>query len=196
MTAEVIGLIPARYGSRRVLHKNIVEVCGKPLIAYTLEAARDAKCLTRTIVSTESTEVRDVARRFGGEVPWLRPRWLATDEMETIAVVRHAAKLLVRDGAEIAALVVLQPTSPLRTGKHIDAAYKVFTDETGCDSVVSVGPNGRPNGAVYVLSPRVLFEKVPIQNENTRSYLMEDDVSLDINTWADIKEAECRILGR
>ncbi|MDQ7781050.1 MAG: acylneuraminate cytidylyltransferase family protein, partial [Planctomycetota bacterium] len=134
---EVVGLIPARGGSRRILRKNLVDLCGRPLIAYTIEASRRARCITRTIVSTDDHEIADVSRRLGAEVPFLRPGRLATDTARSIDVIRHAARWLENHGIRLRAMVLLQPTSPLRKAAHIDEAVRLFLGG-GCDSVVSV----------------------------------------------------------
>lgn len=85
-----LAVIPARGGSKRIARKNIREFCGKPIIAWSIEAALESKCFDRVIVSTDDPEIADVARRFGAEVPFLRPAELADDYTGTAAVVRHA----------------------------------------------------------------------------------------------------------
>lgn len=133
----VIGLIPARGGSRRIPGKNLADICGRPLIAYTIDASRRAKRLTRTIVSTDDQEIAEVSRKLGAEVPFLRPSRLATDKAKSIDVIRHAARWLEKHGPKLRAMVLLQPTSPLRAAAHIDNAVRLFF-ASGCDSVVSV----------------------------------------------------------
>jgi CMP-N,N'-diacetyllegionaminic acid synthase len=126
---EVLGLIPARGGSRG---KNLWPLAGKPLLAWTVEAARASSTLTRTVVSTDSEEVAAAARELGTEV-LARPAQLARDETPTRAVIAHALDEL----GFFDVLVLLQPTSPLRKPEHIDEAVRLLV-ETGADSVLSV----------------------------------------------------------
>lgn len=133
---HVLGLITARGGSKGIPRKNLVECGGRPLLAWTCEAARDARSLTRVVISTDDSEIADVARTAGIEVPFLRPAELASDTASSIAVAQHAMDMLEASGPQIDVLVLLQPTSPLRTAAHIDAAFKLLVN--GADSVVSV----------------------------------------------------------
>ena len=87
---KILGLIPARGGSKGIPNKNIVDLCGKPLISYTIEAARESKYLTDVIVSTDSEEIAAVAKSVGGNVPFLRPKNLAADATPSAPVVAHA----------------------------------------------------------------------------------------------------------
>jgi CMP-N-acetylneuraminic acid synthetase len=136
--AKILALVPARAGSRGIPHKNLAEICGRPLIAYTLEAAAASACLDRTIVSTDSPEIALAARRLGAEAPFLRPRELATDHTPTLPVLRHALDWLDEHQAyRPDVLVLLQPTSPLRAARDIDQAVALLF-ERDADSVVSV----------------------------------------------------------
>lgn len=132
---KTLGLIPARSGSKSVPNKNIVMLCGRPLIAYTLEAAARASHLDRCIVSTDAEEIAAVCRAHGGEVPFLRPKELAADDTPTLPVVLHALETL---GESYDAVMVLQPTSPLRTSQDIDAAISLLDANPVADSVISV----------------------------------------------------------
>lgn len=129
---EVVGLVPARGGSKGIPRKNLAPLAGKPLLAWTLEAARASKMLGRVVVSTDSEEIAALARELGAEVLG-RPPELAGDETPMLDVVRHA----VRELGAPDVLVLLQPTSPLRRSEHVDAAVRVLL-ETGADMVVSV----------------------------------------------------------
>ena len=131
------GLIPARGGSKGLPGKNIVLCAGKPLIAWTCAAANESARLARTIVSTDSEQIARVATEWGGQAPFLRPSELAQDATPSIDVMRHALSWLEAQKEDVTALVLLQPTSPLRTSSHIDAAVQLFV-ESGADSVVSV----------------------------------------------------------
>lgn len=133
-----IAVIPARGGSKGIPHKNITDLAGKPLIAYTIEAALKAKTLRRVIVSTDDAEIAEIAKSYGAEVPFLRPAELARDDTPSPTVVQHTVRYVEEDeGHRLDAVVLLQPTSPLRNERHIDEAVeKLF--ESGADSVITV----------------------------------------------------------
>jgi CMP-N,N'-diacetyllegionaminic acid synthase len=130
---HVVGLIPARGGSKGIPGKNLTPLAGKPLIAHTIEAALAAAALTRTVVSTDSSEIARVARAQGAEVPFLRPAKLAADDTPMRDVVLHGLGAL--DRCDV--LVLLQPTSPLRRAEHVDEAVGLLLG-SGADSVISV----------------------------------------------------------
>ncbi len=110
----VLGLIPARGGSKGIPRKNIQPIAGKPLIAWTIEAARTAG-LANVVVSTEDAEIAEVAREWGAEVPFMRPSELAADDTPGIEPVLHAIELL----PDYEGVLLLQPTSPLRSSEDI-----------------------------------------------------------------------------
>ena len=132
-----IGLIPARGGSKGIPDKNVAPCAGKPLLAWTCEAARSSERLGETIVSTDSETIARVARDWGMNVPFRRPAELAGDTTPSIDVLLHCLDWLQSEGRSITAIVLLQPTSPLRTHSHIDAAVEAFT-ESRADTLVSV----------------------------------------------------------
>ena len=136
--SAVLGLIPARGGSSGIPRKNIAQLAGRPLLAYTCEAALGSRCLTRVVLSTDDEEIAEVGRQCGVAVPFRRPSELARSETPTLPVVLHAVRWLSEhDGWTPDVLVLLQPTSPLRRAVHIDEALRQMAD-TGADSVVSV----------------------------------------------------------
>src|SRR4051812_14473677 len=112
---KVAALIPARGGSKTIPRKNIVSVGGKPLIAWTIGAALGSKLLDRVCVSTDDEEIAAVARQHGAEVPFMRPAELASDEAGSLGVALHALDWMAAHGGEPDYLLLLQPTSPLRT---------------------------------------------------------------------------------
>ena len=135
---KVLGVIPARGGSKGVPKKNVKLLGGKPLIAYSIEAARAAKRLTRVIVSTDDEEIAEVSRRWGADAPFLRPAELATDAAKAVPVIQHALEEMEgRDDQVYDAVMMLQPTTPFRTGADIDRAIEIL-EKTGADSVISV----------------------------------------------------------
>ena len=135
---KALAIITARGGSKSLPGKNIKILAGKPLIAWTIEAALKSKYLDRVLVSTDDKNIAAIAKKYGAEVPFLRPKKLATDKTPTVPVLLHALRWLkLNEGYKPDAVVTLQPTSPLRLTKHIDAALRLF-NKTGADSVVSV----------------------------------------------------------
>lgn len=136
---KILALIPARGGSKGIPKKNIIDLCGKPLIAWTIEAAKEAHCFEAIIVSTDSEEIAQVARDWGAEIPFMRPAEFATDTASGESVSRHAIDKLHEQGRDFDVIVYLQPTSPLRTAKHIHEALDMFLDRN-LPSLTSVTP--------------------------------------------------------
>lgn len=135
---RTVGIIPARGGSKGIPYKNIQKLCGRPLISYTIEAALKSKSLKRVIVSTEDTRIAEISRSFGAEVPFLRPAELAKDDTPSLKVIQHAVKYIEDiEHCVLDVIVILQPTSPLRNEKCIDAVVEKIM-RTGADSVVTV----------------------------------------------------------
>ncbi len=136
---NILAIIPARGGSKGVKRKNIRTIDGKPLIAYTIEAANKSSLISRSIVSTEDKEISDVAKRYGADVPFIRSEKYATDEAKSIDVVFEAldkCKKIFKEKYDL--LVLLQPTSPFRDHTHIDNAIQMIIDQSEADSLVSV----------------------------------------------------------
>ena len=133
---RVLGLIPARGGSKGIPRKNIRLLCGKPLLHYTTEAALAARHLSRVILSTEDEEIAEVGRRGGVEVPFLRPPELAEDETPMLPVVQHTIGWMEEQGEYFDAVCLLQPTNPLRRAEDIDGAIELL-QQSGADSVIS-----------------------------------------------------------
>ncbi len=136
-SADVLGLVPARGGSKGLPGKNTASLAGKPLIVWTLEAALAAACVDDVVVSTDSEHIAEVAAEAGARVPFVRPADLAQDDTPMVDVVLHALDELERRGRTYSAVALLQPTSPLRTARHIDEAA-ALKSETGSQAVVSV----------------------------------------------------------
>ena len=134
----ILALIPARGGSKGIPHKNIVPLLGRPLLAYSCEAALASCQFSRVIISTDDLSIAEVAKKHGVEVPFMRPDALAQDNTPALPVVQHAVRWLrEREGYNPDAVMILQPTSPLRRAEHITGAVEVM-NRTGADTVVSV----------------------------------------------------------
>jgi CMP-N-acetylneuraminic acid synthetase len=140
---KILAVIPARRGSKRLPGKNIRPCCGKPLIVHTIEAALAEKdILHRVIVSTDDPEIADISRAAGAEVPFLRPTELAGDATPSLPVIQHAARFVEKsDGVRMDWVLLLQPTSPLRTAHDIRAAIE-RAGKKNCTAVVSVTEAG------------------------------------------------------
>lgn len=135
---RVLGVITARGGSKAIPGKNIIDLGGKPLIHYTVEAALSSELLDRCILSTDCPNIARVAREGGCEVPFIRPAELAQDASSHMDCIRHAINMMAeQENYEADYVMILQPTSPFRTGKDIDNAIDMII-ESSCDAVVSV----------------------------------------------------------
>lgn len=135
---EILAIVPARGGSKGVPRKNIKDLNGKPLIAYTIEAAKASQYIDKVMVSTEDSEIKDVSLKFGGEVPFFRPQQLATDSSPSIDAILYTINRLKEEYNYFPKYVcLLQCTSPLRNEKHIDEAF-LKLKETNMDAIVSV----------------------------------------------------------
>ena len=217
--STVLGLIPARGGSKGVPRKNIRELAGIPLIAHSIQAARDATAIDSVVVSTDDEEIAEVAESHGARVPFMRPSELATDEAPTAPVITHALETLHEAGEAYDVFVLLQPTSPLRTATHIDEAYSLY-EESDADSVISVyptydtrwerTPKGAKklnytdaakrrqdrdpeyviNGAIYVTDVEQFLQTEETITGTTKMYEMTERESVDIDTPFDLWLAE------
>ena len=210
-----IAVIPARGGSKGIPRKNIIDVVGKPLIAYTIETALASRYLDRVIVSTDDAEIEEVSKQYGAEVPFLRPAHLATDEAKTIDAV---VDTLERIDETYDYVVLLQPTQPLRTTQQIDDAIQQVVEQNQ-SSLVSVEevtdhpilyrtmtkegkllpllhqnstvrrqdfePYYKVNGLIYINKVDELTHDTSL-NDNEYSFLTKQ--TIDIDTWNDIKE--------
>jgi len=211
-----IAVIPARGGSKGIPNKNIVDVEGKPLIAYTIETALQSKYLDRIIVSTDSEEIARVSKNWGAEVPFLRPFHLATDESKTIETVIHLLKQLE---SKYDYVVLLQPTQPLRKVVHIDKAIQQAIDKEQSSllsvSIVQQHPilmrtideNGSLNSVingnstirrqdfqeVYIVDGTIYINKIDENltektslNDNEYAYVIQDSY-IDIDNYKDLE---------
>lgn len=214
---RVLGLIPARGGSKGLPRKNVLDLCGKPMIAWTIEAALDSRHLDRVVLSSDDPEIMQTAAAHGCDVPYRRPHRLATDNATTIDVALHAADLL--PGYDV--LVILQPTSPLRTAEDIDGTLRglAATRAPSCVSVTepekspywSYGLDQRGrlqplvdaqlarqrrqdlptayvlNGAVYAARIPWLRQQRAFVGPGTVAHVMPHARSLDVDTLVDLK---------
>jgi len=143
---RILGLVPARGGSKGIPRKNLRLVAAKPLLQYTAESALAARRLARVVLTTEDPEIAEVGRQCGLEVPFLRPAALAQDDTLMMPVVQHALAALREAGDEFEAVCLLQPTNPLRRPADIDGAIELLI-RTGADSVISFVDAGEKHPA-------------------------------------------------
>ena len=214
-----IAISPARSGSKGLKNKNIIDVCGKPLMAYTIEAACKSNLFDRIIVSTDSIEYARLAQKYGAEVMY-RGEKISNDKATTFMVIED---LLSRINCKINYFVLLQPTSPLRTEKHIQEAVDLFERQMDkYDFLVSVKEaehgsvlvkpikgdgslkyfdtdfsNYRrqdykeysPNGAIFIGKPDQYLQKKHFFGEKSLAYIMNEFDSIDIDNELDYEFA-------
>ena len=217
---KILAVITARAGSKRLPNKNILDLAGKPLIAWTIDAAKQSKYIDKLIVSTDSEKIRKISEQFGAEVPFLRPEELSNDTADSISVVKHSIDYFDKAYDYI---LLLQPTSPLRIAKDIDKAVEMLNTET--KAIVSVceaehsplWSNTLPkdlsmrdfirpeiqnkrsqdlstyyglNGAVYISEIAYFYQNNGFVGKQTKATVMSQENSVDIDTELDIKFCE------
>lgn len=165
----VLAIIPARSGSKGLPGKNIRTLCGKPLIAWSVEQARACPEIDTVIVSTDDQKIARVATAFGAEVPFLRPNELSSDTASSIDVILHAIDFMAKGGSNFDLIVLLEPTSPLREVADISGAIKQLLGTPNCQSVVSVSQaEGVHPAFLYRLNEGLLKPYLGIQPTNLR----------------------------
>ncbi|GGB43499.1 cytidylyltransferase domain-containing protein [Fictibacillus barbaricus] len=171
---NIVAIIPARGGSKGLKRKNVLPLNGKPLIAYSIEAALKLNDVKRVIVSTDDEEIADIAKEYGAEVPFLRPEYLASDTATTIDVLKHTIEFLLEaEGYKTDHVLLLQPTSPLRNERHVREALDLYLGNQ-CP-VVSVCLADTPPFLMRVKKENYLvpFMELPEQKATRRQDLPE-----------------------
>ncbi len=215
MNKKVLAIIPARGGSKDIPRKNVKSLVGKPLIGWSIDAANQASCIDRTIVSTEDEEIASVARELGADVPFIRPAELSADDTPGMAPVLHAISQL----PDYDWVFLLQPTSPLRSAEDIDGIWKFCQDRCApaavsvcevkkhpywmyqCNPTQHLEPliTERPdvarrqdlpsayslNGALYIARTDWLLEQRDFIGHETLGYIMPPERSVDLDTAQD-----------
>ena len=151
---RILGLIPARGGSKGIPRKNIKLLHGKELIRYTIESGLNCKVISKLVVSTDDEEIANIAKDAGAEVPFLRPAELANDKAPTIDTIVHALKYFEKKSENFDAVCLLQPTVPFRNGIDLDKAIQKFISK-GASSLISV------REVPHVYNPYWIFEQEP-----------------------------------
>ncbi|WP_298751639.1 acylneuraminate cytidylyltransferase family protein [uncultured Arcobacter sp.] len=167
----MIAIIPARSGSKGLANKNIKNLLGKPLIAYTIEEALKSNYITEVIISTDCKEIEDIALQYGAKSYFLRPKNLATDSAKVIDTYTYTIDRLKKEyNFEINAFVVLQVTSPLKTSKNIDEAIELFKNKNA-DSVVSFTEESHPiQWNKYITLDNKIEEIFPEKIQNRQDF--------------------------
>lgn len=172
----MLAIVPARGGSKDLPKKNILLLCGKPLIVYTIEEARKSKFIDRIILSTDDLEIAKIAKEYGIEVPFMRPEQLALDNALAIDnYIYSIERINSEENNQIEEFVVLQPTSPLRTGVDIDNAIQIFK-EKNADSVISL---------IESLHPPFWSKKISKEGKITEYY----DIKIENKNRQDFEKA-------
>lgn len=172
----IVALIPARGGSKRIQRKNIALCAGKPLLAWSAISALSSPSVDRSILSTDDLEIAEIGKQAGLEVPFIRPDSIADDAAPMLPVMRHALDWAEEAGENVEAMVLLQPTSPLRTADHIDEAIALFRSRKadGVVSVVEVPHRFHPGKLLRTNAEGTLAAFVPGNDANDKSEI--DDV--------------------
>ncbi len=168
----ILAIVPARGGSKGIPRKNLVDLCGKPLIAWSIETGNAlvrAGAVARSIVSTDDREIADVARQWGGDVPFMRPAELATDAAKATGYVLHALDTLALGGERYEAVMLLQPTAPIRDVAAISAAAEKFRTGSS-DTLISCYQEDYINDRVIYFDDKsgYLVPKSPDHNKGVR----------------------------
>ncbi len=162
---RVLGVIPARSGSKRLRRKNICVLAGHPLIAYTIMAAQKAKKLTDFLVTSEDEETLKIAQEYGAPTPFVRPKELAGDEVRNIETVFHAMQFMenVKEN-HYDILVLLQPTSPIRDPKHIDEAIERLWNSEMQSAVSVKGPFKKRDPILKAIRSGIVEDYCPVED--------------------------------
>lgn len=159
---NVVALIPARAGSKRVPDKNIRPLAGHPLIAYTIAAAVDSDIFKDVIVSTDSERYADIVKHYGAEIPFLRPDALAGDQSPDIEWLNYTITRLQESGRSYDCFSILRPTSPFRLPETIQRAWNEFSTQDGVDSLRAVEKCSQHPGKMWVVRGRRMMPLIPL----------------------------------
>jgi CMP-N-acetylneuraminic acid synthetase len=135
---RTLAIIPARGGSKRLPRKNVLDLGGKPLIAWTIEAALGCPLISEVMVTTDDDEIAEIAKQYGANVPFMRPSELASDTATSFDAIKHAINFYRTElGQAFDFVILLQPTSPLRNSQHISEAIELLSQKKA-DAIISV----------------------------------------------------------
>ena len=162
VSPSIVGFIPARGGSKRILGKNVKVLAGHPLIAYAIASALESNVFGRVIVSTDSEAIADIARHYGAEVPFLRPAEIAGDRSPDIEWVEHALGWLKDQGQDYDCFSILRPTSPFRKAETVRRAWAEFMAEgAAVDSLRAVEKCRQHPAKMWVIRGKRMYPLIP-----------------------------------
>ncbi len=167
METRAVAFIPARSGSKRVVHKNIRPLAGHPLLAYTVRAAIDSGIFDAVICATDSELYAEVARHYGAEVPFLRSSEISGDKSPDIEWVVWMLHMLQDNGRKFEIFSILRPTSPFRQPETIRRAWKMFHDDPHADSLRAIEKCGQHPGKMWVVRGQRMLPLLPFSNGAT-----------------------------
>ena len=187
---KVLAFIPARAGSKGIKNKNIIDLAGKPLISYTINAAKKSKYIDKVIVSTDGEKIADVAKKYGADVPFFRPKELAEDTSNVITAIIYTIKELKKMGEEYDILVLLQPTSPFRSEQHIDEALEMLINNN-LPSLLSVCETDKNPTLIRTLDKDkmikpIIESDISLRQQMDKYYILNG--AIYINYVKDMKE--------
>ncbi len=220
MDKKILTIIPARGGSKGLPGKNIKELCGKPLICYSIDVAREILDDCDICVSTDDLQIIRIVESYGLKVPFVRPEALATDSANTFDVIKHALEYYFAQGKLYDIILLLQPTSPLRTAAQVKEALELY--DNGIDMVVSVKESHAAsvichededgflqltlnrdakrrqdicsyyefNGAIYIINVQSILRGKNFSFPKRKKYIMDEISSVDIDTEVDFNYVE------
>lgn len=168
-----IAIIPARGGSKRIPRKNIKEFCGKPMIAWSIEAAQKSDCFSHIVVSTDDAEIAGIAKEWGAEVPFLRPAALSDDQTGTLPVIRHATEWFIQQGKPAEQVCCIYATAPFISPEDIRRGLEILT-ATGSDYAFSVTSYPFPIQRALRMTAHGRVEMFQPEQFNTRSQDLEE----------------------
>jgi len=193
---SIVGLIPARFGSKRIQNKNILPVRGHPLLAYAISSAVESRIFDRVIVSTDSKEFAQVAVHYGAEVPFLRPEEFAQDDSRDIEWVSYTLNELAIRGYESEAFSILRPTSPFRNAETIQRAFSLFCSSSQIDSIRAVEICSQHPGKMWRVKNDLLVPILPVQPDGTEWYSSPTQILPEVwvqNACIEIARTSCVI---
>lgn len=169
-----IAVIPARGGSKRIPRKNIKDFCGRPMIAWSIAAARQSECFDRIIVSTDDPEIAEVSRHYGADIPFMRPAALSDDHTGTIPVIAHAIEWLQEHGDTPDAVCCLYATAPCVTVEALQQGNRVLQEHADTDYAFSVTSYPFPIQRALRMTANGRVEMFQPEHFNTRSQDLEE----------------------
>lgn len=185
---KIIAIVPARQGSKGLAKKNVIDFLGKPLLVWSIEAALQSNYVDRVIVSTDSTEIAAVGKKFGADIPFIRPSYLSEDNSTSVDVICHAIEFMSEKlGENFDFVILLEPTSPLRTSEDVDLALETLIGSPDARSLVSVGESESQHNKLQFNITETEFisvepsskKFVPVRRQDlARSYFLDGSIYL------------------